>query len=173
MSGTYELFVLQQRPLRADRGLWTAHDTMLANGAELNDECVYILDLGDEVEDADPEPVTDAGETLTAIASAPGLGLIQYDFEGVFIDTTYLTVVRDGTMDGVVLSIGQLTFERQGAPFAAKVLGLGRALHEALGGVRTIMDWGLTDRGFDWREELARVRTGQHTGSYTLLDLAH
>jgi hypothetical protein len=170
MSGTYELFVLQRQPLPADRALRTAHETMVAHGAELTDECVYILELADD-EDSDPEPVTDVDAALGAMASTPGLGLIQYDFAGVYLDTSFLSAALDGTMDGVELSVGQLTFERQGDAFAAKLLELGRALHEALGGARTVMDWGLTDHGFDWRDELGRVRAGQYSGSFALLDV--
>lgn len=167
MSGTYDLFVLQRLPLAAPVGLRAVHETMVAHGAELNEECLYIL----EDDDSEPEPVTDAAATMNAIAATPGLGLIQYDFEDVYIDTTYLSAALDGTMDGVLLSVGQLTFEERGDTFAARLIALGRALHEALAGARTVMDWGLSDGGFAWQQELLKAREGLTAGTYTLLDI--
>jgi hypothetical protein len=168
MSGTYDLFVLQRAPMPGTTGVVKVHATMRGHDAITSDVDVYIVDRGDD--DAEPEQIIDVEQALAAVSASPRLGLVQYDIDDTFVNCTFLSEYNDGHMDGVKLSIEQRAFEEQ-PHLRDKMVALGRALHDELDAVRTVMAWGVAERGFDWRAELAKARGGERAGTFDLLDL--
>ncbi len=84
---------------------------------------------------------------------------------------SYKGPLNSGTVEAVKVSILPRAFERGGDESRERYATLASLLHNRLGATRTIMDWGLEYRGFQWADEIERLRRGVFDDSYALVDL--
>lgn len=172
MSEPYQLFMLMAEPLESHTVVHLVHEVLLGLGATIDNDCLYVVfSDGSDEDETDPEPASDVAAALERVASSPCLGLLEYHYADSIIMVSFLNEKPGSSVDCVRIGIWQRAFERGGEDLANAVRLLALKMHAATKSIRTLMDWGLESRGFDWREELHRVRRGEISGSYSIVDI--
>jgi hypothetical protein len=166
MSDGYDAWVFFSRALPPRNVILQTHDALLRFGASQDDYCcVFFNDRG--TEEREPEAIHDAAVALDRLCGWSALGGMSYWLRG-HISVFYCAL--PGSSDVECVTIGIPEFAHEGA--GQTHLALLHLLHGQFGALRTIFDWALTPAfGFDWTKELCKVRRGEFTGRYRLLDL--
>lgn len=168
MSEPHQMYVLAPGGVPAEQAVRAVHRAIADAGGELHEESLMLLnDVGAD-DDREFEEVGDPEEALARVIAWPTLGGLTYDLP----DGAVLVSFEGG--DGLVRCVILETPETIGDldPEAIeRYRRLGSRLHEELSAVRTVMGWGLSAQGREWRTELARAADGDRSGSFELLDL--
>lgn len=171
MSESYQIFVLLLKGFDQQEAVQVVNEVLTNLGGELDSEDSLLLLHETETEEPEPEYIINPAQALEKLATWPTYGAIVYFFSGISVTVSFEGEPSQKLVLAVTLSMGQRSFEAGGQETQSRFKSLALSLHESLGASRTIMDWGLEYKGFDWKAELARISKGQFFGSYQLIDL--
>lgn len=170
MSEPYQIVSIKPEGLDPLRGIRITHDVLTSFGIQFDEDSVLLLEAtSDEAPEPEPLPVVEADRALAKLAAWPALGSLVYEADEGPVTVTYDGSDAPPRLQVVIISALQRAVDRRNA--LGRYEDLASALHRALGSTRTIMDWGIEARGFNWHDEVRRLRVREFQGIYTQLDL--
>lgn len=171
MSEPYQLIVLIPEGKDPNETVYITHEILQKEGGEVDagDSHLFLNDT--EVEEPEPETVADSVYVLNRLVNWPTLGSITYGMPEGMTTVSYLCQPNINRVQAVKISLLPRAFERGGDESLSRYKRIASKLHVKLGATRTIMDWGITFKGFDWMEEINRLQKHNFVGSYELVDL--
>ena len=167
MSEPYQVASIRPTGLPPRAGVHEVHRLLRDWNVRIEGDSSFVLhEYGSE--EPEVEPVTDVDGTLDQVSDWPTLGTIDYAGPEGIVSVSYLGEAGAG-LQCVLISAQERSVERTNS--IDRYQELGTALHDALRARRTVMRWGLEMHGFQWEQEVERLRRGVVEGSYPLLDL--
>ena len=130
---------------------------------------MHLNDLGDK--ENEPEPISDGRQAMARLAGWPTLGSIEYAMPEGMATVSFEGPESKQAVQAITISILPRAFEKGGDESRKRYQAIAQELHRRLKARRTIMGWGLTAYGLRWVEEVARLERGEHSGTYSILDL--
>jgi hypothetical protein len=175
MSEPYEIFILIPDGFSQKKAVYGTHEILVELGGALCEDSLLILNdvNGKEFE---PEYLeSDDDETvqraLSRLSTWPTFGLITYSMPWFMIDVLYEGQAYSDVINVVSLGLLEGGFYRNKDVAEEFYINLSKKLHENFHAKRTIMDWGITQAGFSWEEEIERLKQDRFLGEYKILDL--
>lgn len=171
MSEPYQIFVLIPEGIPQRIAVYKTHEIVISMDGEIHaDDSLLILN---DIEDQEFEPyyIEDVDQALESLAGWKTSGSIVYFIPGA-TTFTYLSALSDGNIQSIKISILESSFlkiEKSSANNTYK--DLAAVLHREFAAKRTIMNWGIEYQGFDWQEEIERLKMDCFDRSYSLVDL--
>jgi hypothetical protein len=169
MSESYQVLVLISDGISAEKAIYTIHEMLGTQGGILDENSLLMLN---ETNDTEPEPeyITDSDQALATLATWSTFGSIAYSMPEFVITVSYQGSSDENLIQAVKISIMERAFERLNQEAQGKYLEITQSLHQSLHAKRTIMDWGIEYKGFNWREEVERLRDNRFVADYNLAD---
>jgi hypothetical protein len=168
MSEFYQIACLVPSGRSAEKTVRECHEFLRLNRIEMAEDSLLLLhEFGQD--EPDPEPISDDEAALKKLLSWPTFGTIDYAAPEGIITVSYFGSTDAGGITCVMISIPDGIFERSNA--RPRYTDIARKLHRKLEAKRTIMDWALQAHGFSYDAELTRLKSGQFSDSYAMLDL--
>jgi len=168
MSEPYQLACLITHDLPAEQGIRRCHRILGEEGISISDDSLIALHDTD-IEEPEPEIITNEEFALQRLISWPTLGSIDYSGPEGMVTVSYFGPPGQGLLTCVLVSALERAVDRTNA--LPRYRHLGSRLHTELTAQRTIMEWGLEMRGFSYLAEIERLLSGDFDGEYPLLDL--
>ncbi len=170
MSEPYQIFVLMVNGVNSNSAVYGTHKVINNLGGGIDEDSLLILN---ETEGEEPEPtyIEDSEKALEALAKWPTYGSIDYTMPKLSMTVSFKGILYRDCVKAIKISCGQREFEKGNLEAKSICARLAQNLHDAFEAERTIMDWGLEYKGFDWQEETERLRNGVFIGEYNLVDI--
>jgi hypothetical protein len=170
MSEPYELYGISTEGLEVANAIRSVHRILLDSGGQLFEEEALHLNshAGTETES---ELITDPEEAFRRLEHWPTLGSVSYVLKGGVIDVYYDLCPRRRAVCVITISVLPKFFEKGGLDLRDAFVRIAQRLHDDLNLTRTVMGWGLSSRGLEVDQEIARLSKGEFVGSYDVVDL--
>ena len=167
MSEPYQAYLLFPDGIQPELAVDLVGKIFADFGGVIDEDSLLILEDFD-AEEPEAEYVQDSEKALMKLKGWPTMGSI--DFMVCAGMTTVAFKKTAGQVKAIEVSILSSAFERS-EYHRACYMNLIVKLDELFGPTRTIMQWGLESIGFNWKEEVVRLKKGSFTKSYLLLDI--
>ncbi len=171
MSEYYQIYVLIPDGITSFNAVYTTNELLSqTGGCVIQEESLCILNDISDCE-FDPEYVIDPAQALSTLAKWPTYGSIDYLTEDLFVLVSYNGIPFANVVQVIKLSFGQRSFEKGGLETEMRYKQLAEAFHKKFRAKRTIMDWGIDYKGFDWQNEISNLKRNDFKRGYTMLDM--
>lgn len=170
MSEPYQIFVLIPDGFSCRYAVFKVNNIVLALGGEIdvNNSLLILNDVGDE--EFEPYYVDSSEKALETLSKWLTYGSVVY-FMPHATTVTYLGEFVNRLINAIAVSILEGVLSRGEPDMEYLYKKLAQHIHDDFSAKRTIMDWGIEYQGFDWREEITRLRNGVFEGSFSMIDI--
>lgn len=155
MSHRFEILSITKLPEPASRCIMAVHDFLKSRSAYINDEC-YLLFNESEDEDLEPEYITDPDDAIKQLINWPRMGGLEYCMPDTMVGVYFCGTVAHH-VDAVQITIPRSIFIVPDKGVREKYFTLAKELHNLINARRTIFGESLSELGFSWTEETARL----------------
>jgi hypothetical protein len=176
MGAPYHVLVLIPQGIEQKKAVHETDDLLRTWGGYFCKETkVLFSDIGEE--EFEEEELGEVNEEnierfLDKLAKWPTFGLIEYEMPWFVLNVSYDGQAHSSKVNLILLSLLRNTFLDYQAAAEPFYIELSKVLHAHFHAKRTIMDYDIMHReGFDWEEEIERLKNNQFAGEYKILDL--